>query len=197
MGFCVAAPTPTPSPKKPKPDELLKPKSLTRILEDYDVITNSEWLENSDFSFVNATLIRVPLKYARPKVMDFSVYPKMTSALKKLEYNPKTQIIEVIGEAGGLRMHSWVQVDQQYWDEIAYEVVQGDMLGFKIRVYLWDTNGKTLVAAKGILPGGKKRFSSVIVLLMKPVSEIVLGVATRNFRSYIEEEYKKQKTQTQ
>src|SRR5690349_21583711 len=75
------------SPDKPEIQTILKPKSITRIMEDRDVITNSEWAGDGDedFQFVNATLIRAPMRYARPKIMDFSLYPKMSSALKKFE----------------------------------------------------------------------------------------------------------------
>ena len=177
------------SPKKPRLESLLKEKSIKRVLNDYDVITNSEW-KDDDFAFVNATLIRAPLRYARPLIMNFALYPKMSDALKKFEYDEKTQLLEVIGEAGGLRMHSWIKVDQRYWDEIHYEVVRGDMRGFKCHAYLWEKEGKTLAVATGNWPNGKKAFSSVIALIFKPLSEVVIGVATKNFRSYIEEEYK-------
>ena len=177
------------SPKKPRLESLLKEKSIKRVLNDYDVITNSDWKDN-DFAFVNATLIRAPLRYSRPLIMNFKLYPKMSDALKKFEYDEKTQLIEVIGEAGGLRMHSWIKVDQRYWDEIHYHVVRGDMRGFKCQAYLWEKEGKTLAVATGNWPNGKKAFSSVVALVFKPLSEVVIGVATKNFRSYIEEEYK-------
>ncbi|MEW6055984.1 MAG: hypothetical protein AB1540_05155 [Bdellovibrionota bacterium] len=182
------------SPHKPKLEDLLKPKSIKRITDDGDVITNSDWLEDDDFAFVNGTLIKAPLRYARPKIMDFSLYPKMSSAIHKFDYDEATQTIELKGEAGGLTMHSWIKVDQSYWDEIRYEIIKGDMKGFKITAYLWENENKTLAVAKGVLPQGKRMFSSVIAVVFKPLSEVVIGVATKNFRSYIEEEYKKQKT---
>jgi hypothetical protein len=179
------------SKTKPALEELFKPRSVTRILEDYDAVTNSEWHDNSDFSFINGVLIRAPLRFARPKIVDYALYPKMSDAIKKMEYDPKTGILELEGEASGLRMHSWIKVDQRYYDEINYEIIRGDMKGFKVRAYLWEKNGKTVAAAKGVLPGGRKMFTAVTALLFKPVSEIVIGVATKNFRRYIEEEHKK------
>lgn len=177
------------SPNKPELASLLKEKSIKRVVEDFDVITNSDYLENDDFAFVNSALIRAPLRYTRPLIMDFKLYPKMSSALKKFEYDPKTQVIEIEGEASGLRMHSWVKVDQRFWDVIRYTIVAGDMRGFKIDAYLYEKEGKTVAVAKGLWPQGRKAFSSVVALLFKPVSEVVIGVATKNFRSYIEEEY--------
>jgi hypothetical protein len=190
------------SPNKPKLEEMYKPKSIKRIVEDLDIITNSEWTDKDEFAFINGVLIRAPLRYARPIIMDFSLYPKMSSALKTFKYDPKTETIEIVGEAGGLRMHSWVKVDQRYWDEIAYEIVRGDMVGFKVKAYLWDTSsisklgvtGKTIAGAKGLWPGGKTALPSFVATIFKPLSEVVIGVATKNFRSYIEEEYKKQTT---
>lgn len=199
------APVPAPEELKPKVETLLKPKSIKRVVEDFDVITNSEWVsaesktlehsDDDDFAFVNAVLIRTPLSYARPKIMDWSLYPKMSSAIKKFEYDPATQVIEIEGEASGLRMHSWVKVDPTYTDLIRYEIIKGDMRGFKVQAYLWDREGKTLAVAKGLWPHAKQSLPAFVRLLFKPVSEVVLGVATKNFRGYIEEEYKKQKSQ--
>ncbi len=188
----ASPPVPAPPESKAAVDSLLKPKSLTRVVEDYDIITNSEWRDD-DFAFVNAVLVRTPMEYAYPKMLDFSLYPKISSAIKKMEFNPKTQILEMIGETHGLYMHSWVHVDQRYSDIIHYEIVRGDMTGFKIDAYLWNRNGKTLTIAKGYLPHAKQMLPTLVALVFKPVSEVVLGVATKNFRSYIEEEYKKEK----
>lgn len=192
----MAIPTPVDAPEglKPNIEQLLKPKSLKKLFEDYDVITNSSWA-GDEFEFVNAALIRTPLSYARPKIMDFSLYPKMSPAITKFEYDPKTQIIEIKGEKAGLHMHSWIKVDQTYYDLIRYEVVRGDLTGFRVNAYLWNRDGKTLAFAKGSLPRAKQILPTFVALLFKPVSEVVLSVATKNFRSYIEEEYKKQKTQ--
>ncbi|MBI3543139.1 MAG: hypothetical protein HY075_07690 [Deltaproteobacteria bacterium] len=187
-----ATPSSAPSDVKPPLEQLLKPKSINKVVEDYDIITNSQW-NDDDFAFVNAVLVRTPLDYARPQMMDFTLYPKMSSAIKKFDYDPATKTIEMIGETHGLRMHSWVKVDQQYWDVIRYTIVRGDMTGFKVDAYLWDKSGRTLAVAKGELPHAKQMLPTLVALVFKPVSEIVLGVATKNFRGYIEEEYKKQK----
>lgn len=181
-----------PSGAKPPLDSLLKARSITKLTEDYDIITNSEWDEN-DFSFVNATVIRAPFSYAGPKVVDFSLYPKMSPAIQKFAYDPATRTIELVGEAYGLRMHSWIKVDQEYDDIVRFTIIRGDMTGFKVNAYLWDRDGKTVTVAKGILPGAKQMLPSLVALVFKPVSEIVLGVATKNFRSYIEEDYRKMK----
>jgi len=179
------------SPHKPRVEDVLKEKSLKKVENDFDIVTNAEWLDNDDFHFVNGALIRAPIRISRKLMLDFSIYPKMSDAIKKFEYDPKKDIIEVIGEAGGLRMHSWVKVDQSYWDQLNFTIIKGDMLGFKIKTYLWDKSGKTLVVADGNWPKGRKAFSGVIATLFKPLSEVVIGVATKNFRGYIEEEYKK------
>lgn len=184
------------SPSKPALETLLKPKSITRVLEDKDIITNSDWTERDDFTFVNAVLIHAPILFARPKIMDFSLYKQMTPALQKFEYDPRTEILEVKGRAGGLKMHSWLKVEQKYWDEVGYEIVRGDMVGFKVRAYLFEREARTLAVARGVLPEGRKRFSTMVALVFKPLSEIVIHVATRNFRGYIEGEYKKGKNQS-
>jgi hypothetical protein len=182
---------------KPAAESLLKPRSFKKLTEDYDIITNSEWVGRSDkrpddFAFVNAVLIRAPLRYARPKIMDFSIYPKMSSAIHKINFDPKSKLLEIAGEAKGFRMHSWIRVDASDPEALHFDVASGDLKGMKIDAYLWDKDGKTLAIAKGLWPEGKKFFSSVVALLFKPVSEVVIGVATKNFRSYIEEEYRKQ-----
>lgn len=182
----------------PAPESLLKAKSLQRILDDYDVITNSEWsgAGDADFGFVNAALIRTPLGFAQPLITDYSLYAKMSSAIKKFEYDPATKIIELEGEAGGMRMHSWLRVEQRPGDgnELVYEIIRGDLVGLKVHAYLWDRNGKTLAIARGSLPRARAMLPALVRLVFKPVSEVVIGVATRNFRSYIEEEYRKRKT---
>ncbi len=180
-----------PSPLKPPLSDFLKPKTIELLLDKKEAVVHAQWHENGDFSFLNAVLVSVPMSFARPKTLEFSLYPRLSSAIKKFHYDPETKTIEAIGEAGGLRMHSWVQVKERYWDETHYEIVKGDMIGFKIQVYFWEKNGKTIILGKGLLPDGKKRYASGITLLFKPVAEIVLSVATKKFQSYIEEEYKK------
>jgi hypothetical protein len=181
-------------PNKPAPDGVAKPKSVKRMVEDFDVITNSEWAGDSNFEFINGAYLRVPFKYGRASVIDFALYPKISSAIKKWDYDAKTQTIEAAGESHGLRMHSWIKVDQRYLDLIEFNIVRGDMTGFKIKVYLWEKEGKTLVIGKGEWPGARLSLPTLVRLVFKPVSEIVLGIATRNFRSYIEEDYRKKKS---
>lgn len=190
------ASTPVPAPDKLKPEfeTFLKPKSVKRVIEEFDIVTNSDWPTEDDFSFVNAVFVRTPLAFTRTKALDFSLYPKMSSAIKKCEFDAKTQILEVVGETHGLHMHSWVKVDQTYTDLIRYEIIRGDMVGFTVNVYFWNKQGKTLTLAKGLLPHAKQLLPKFVALIFKPVSEIVIGVATKNFRSYIEEEYTKQKS---
>lgn len=176
-------------PDKPKLENLLKTRSIKK-LEDNEVVTNSEWLDSGDFAFVNGVVIRAPLRKARPQILNFNLYSQMSKAISKFEYNPKTQIIELVGEASGLKAHSWIQVKALYEDFIQYEVIAGDLKGFKVDAYLWEKAGKTLAIAKGNWPQGRKAFSWVIAQLFKPVSEIVIGEATLNFRKHIEKSFK-------
>src|SRR5690606_13035608 len=109
----------------------------------------------------------------------------------KMNYNEKTKIAEIIGEKSGLTMHSWLQMDDDLWDEISFDIVRGDLAGMKIKTYLYDEDGKTLIIGVGKLDGAKSQFSSFVATLLPTVAEVVIDVATNNFRSYIEEEYQK------
>lgn len=181
----------------PKPDinSLLKPRSVKRVEEEYDVISNSEWdgEDDNDFAFVNATLIRAPLTFAGPRLTDFKLYPKVVSAIQKMEYDPRTRLLEVQGESHGLTMHSWIRVDQPSPDVVHYTIVRGNMVGFKINAFLYEYQSKTVAVANGTWPQAKQMLPSLVRLVFKPVSEIVLSVATKSFRGYIEEEYKNKK----
>jgi hypothetical protein len=178
---------------KPAFESLLKVRSVKKVLEDQEIVTNSAWEENGDFTFVDALQIRAPLSFVRPWVADYTIYPELTSAIEKFEYNPLTKNIEVRASAGGLTMHSYMTIDQKYRDRVAYHIVGGDMIGFKIEAFFWEKEGKTLAFARGVFPGAKKVLPSVVSVLFKPVSEIVIGVATKSFRRYIEDKYKQKK----
>lgn len=180
------------SADKPAFEKLLKPRSVQKILDDLDIVANAGW-EDDDFNFTNAFLIRSPLRFSRERMLNYALYKQMSSAIHSLHYDPQTNLIEVLGEAGGFYMHSWIRPDLHLWDEIAYEFVAGDLTGLKIKVYFWEKEGRTLALAKGLLPSGKKRFSKLLSIAFPPVAEIVLGIATKNFRNFIEDDYNKQK----
>lgn len=192
--FCAYSAPPLPiSTEKPEPEKLMKPKSLERILEEQDPVMNSEWTNDDDFKFVTGVYIRVPFEFARPVILNFSQYQDISSTIKKVEYNAAKKELEVMGEAGGLKMHSWMQVDDTRWDEIRYKIVRGNMTGFDIRTYFWNKKGRTLAIAQGVYPKGRKILPAFVATVFKPLSEVVIGVATKNFRSYIEKEHSKKK----
>lgn len=182
------------SPEKPKIEELLKHKSLKRLLEDKDISVNSEWVdEENGFKFITAMLVGTSYTFTRKTLSDYPVYSKMSSSIKKFEYDEKKKTIEMIAEAGGYRAHSYIKVNDKYFDEIHYEVIQGDMKGFKITTRLWKKESKTIIAMSGKLPNAKALFPAALRLIAVPLSEMLLGIASGNFRSYIEDEYQKQK----
>lgn len=179
---------PTAAPDKPAFESLVKPKSAKVVLEDSEALTHAHWQED-DFAFVNAVLLRAPYRLAMERVTDFSLYPRMSSAIKKMSYDEKQRTIELLGEAGGLRMHSWIKVDIPHKDLIIYDFVRGDMTGFKVRCWFWERQGKTLAYAEGKLPRAKTRFPGLVAFAFPTLAELVLSVATKNFRNLIEEDY--------
>lgn len=182
------------SPNKPKIEELLKEKSLKRLLEEKDISVNSEWIdEENGFKFIAAMLVGSSYTFTRRTISDYSVYSKMSSSIKKFEYDEKKKLIEMVAEAGGYRAHSLIKVDDKYFDEINYEVIKGDLLGFKISTRLWKKESKTIISMNGKLPNAKALFPAALRLIAVPLSEMLLGIASGNFRSYIESEYQKQK----
>ncbi len=181
------------SPTKPKLEELLKPKSIHRMIEDKDVTVNSEWVDEKGFQYIAGMLVSASYTFTRRTISDYSVYPKVSSSIKKFEYVEKTKMIEMIAEAGGYRAHSFIKVEDKYFDEINYEVVKGDMLGFKIITRLWKKESKTMLTMSGKLPNAKDMFPVALRLIAVPLSEMLLGVASGNFRSYIEKEYQSKK----
>ncbi|MBI2606039.1 MAG: hypothetical protein HYW49_08160 [Deltaproteobacteria bacterium] len=182
------------APSKPPLETLLKPKTLTRATEDLDVVVNSGWEGIDGFEYTGAMVVRAPIKHARKTITDYAVYPKMSPAIRKFDYDARTKIIEMVAEAGGYLVRSWVKVDDRYWDELNYEIVRGDMKGFKVKTSLWDKGSRTMLVMQGHLPSAKNIFPKALQFIAIPLSEMVLGVASRNFRSYIEGEYNKLKT---
>jgi hypothetical protein len=177
-----------PAPQKPDFDTLLKTRSRQAVLEEQSVVTNAHWSDD-DFSFVNAMVVRTPFRLARPRFTDYELFPRITDAIKKLHYDPATKLIEIVGEAGGMRMHSWIKVAAEYSDGLRYEFVRGDLTGFVVRAYLWERGGQTLAYAEGHLPGAKSRFPGLVALAFPTVSEVVIDVASKNFRKFLEEDY--------
>ena len=86
-------------------------------------------------------------------------------------------------------MHSWVKVAAEYSDGVRYEIVRGDMTGFVMSTHLWDRGGQTLAYAEGRLPGAKSRFPALVALAFPTVAEVVLSIASKNFRKILEEDY--------
>jgi hypothetical protein len=176
------------APQKPDFDTLLKPRSRKAVIEDQSVVTSAHWSEN-DFDFVNAMAVRTPFRLARPRFTDYELFPRITDAIKTLTYDPSTKLIEIVGEAGGMRMHSWIKVAAEYSDGLRYEFVRGDLTGFVIDAYLWDRGGQTMAYARGHLPGAKTRFPGLVALAFPTVAEVVIDVASKNFRKFLEEDY--------
>lgn len=182
------------TPSKPPLEKILKPKTLTRASEDLDVVVNSGWEGVDGFEYVSAMVVRAPIKHARKTITEYAIYPKMSSAIRKFDYDAKTKTIEMVAEAGGYFVRSWIKVDDRYWDELNYEIVRGDMKGFTVKTTLWDKGSRTMLVMQGHLPSAKNIFPKALQFIAIPLSEMVLGVASRNFRSYIEGEYNKLKT---
>ena len=176
------------APQKPDPESILKPKSFSKMVDDLEVVTNAKWQED-DFIFVNAVEVRAPLKFARTRMLEFSLYPQMSSAIKDLHYDEAAGLLIISGEAGGLTMNSVMRADLQYWDRARYEIIRGDLEGFIVTVYLWERQGKTITVASGLLPQGRKRFPGLVGFAFPTLAEFVLGVATKNFRKFIEAAY--------
>lgn len=168
-----------------------KPKTIQRVLEDRDVMVDSEWVGENGFEFTSFMLTNSKSIYTQKKIRDYSIYKQMSGAIKKFEYNANTKIIEMIGEASGFRMHSWIQVYDISPDHLAFKIFKGEMVGLTADIYTWELNSKTLMALKGTITDAKKIFPSALSLIAVPLSEMLLGIASKNFRNHIEEEYKK------
>ncbi len=173
---------------------LLKPQSLKNILDKKEIITNARW-DEEDFRFTNAVLIHAPIRIAHHAATRFELYTKLSAAVKKAEFDEKSKTLEVIGEAGGLKLHSWFKVQIQPVDYVGYEVVRGDLTGFIVHTYFYDQGrGRTLEVAIGHIPKGKERFPALVNFAFPTIAEFVLSVATKNLRSFVEEEYNQSKS---
>jgi len=181
------------SKHKPTPESLVKEKTLKRVREGSASVTNANWNDSDDFTFLSSTLVRTPLRFARPHVVDPNFYARLTDAIKKLTYDPRTKTAEIIGEAGGLTMHSWLKMDDRLWDEVHFTIIKGDLKGMRIRTYLWEESGKTLIIGKGELKNARSKFGGLVARVLPTVAEVVIDVATGRFRGYIEEEYQKKR----
>lgn len=174
----------------------MKSETLKTVIEKREVVSHAKWGEeknSDDFEFLNVFLLNPSLSFTRPIMMDYTLYPRMSDAIKAFKFDTAKKEIEVRGEAGGLRMHSWVRVNEISLDEIQYEIIKGDMKGFKMFLFLYDYKGKTLIFCKGFWPRGKAVFSKVIAFVFPTIAEMVISAATKNFRQHIEDAYSKQK----
>lgn len=160
--------------------------------EDLNTVVNGEWThEDMDYEYTAGMTARAPIKHVHKTITDYSLYPKMSSAIKKLEYNEKDKTLDMIGEAAGYRVINLIKVNDKYFDEMEYEVIKGDLKGFKVVTRLWEKNGRTQMVMTGHLPGARKMMPKAMALIMVPVSEMILSVASNNMRDHIESEYKK------
>lgn len=173
----------------PQLEHLLKEKSLLKIRERLEVLTNAKW-QDDDFDFVNGVVVRAPLRLTYEAAVNYELYPRMSSAIKKIHFDKEKNILEVMGEAGGLKLHSWFKVRFYEQKAVHYEVVRGDLGGFVAWTYFWNEGrGRTLVVARGQLPQGKKRFPALIQFAFPALAEVVLSQASKNLRNFIEDEY--------
>lgn len=193
LSWTADAPAPKQSSNKPKLEVLLKPKSIKRMNEDHDIVVNAEWASEKEFKFVAAMKVNATAAFARDVVRDYSVYPKMSSTIKKFEYDSKKSEISLIAEAGGFVMHSLIKVTEKFWDEIEYEIIGGSLVGFKLKTSIYSDGQKSALVLSGSHPDIKSMIPAALSLIVIPLSETVLGVAAGNFRSYIESEYTKKK----
>lgn len=189
------------SPAKPILSQLVTKASLAKI-ESGGTVIDTGWRKNphepasfnSDFYYLCAGPIHAPQHFSRPMIVDFQQYQKQVpSVLKKVQYDAKTKMLEIIGEVGGYQMHSVLKVDDRYWDEIGFEIVAGDMVGTTSKVFLFEKEEKTLAVFQGVYPMAKKRLPaplSTLPRLFSTLAQFAIDVATSNFKRYIEDEYK-------
>lgn len=183
------------SPQKPKLETLLKPKTLAGMKNDHNTVVSAEWVGENGFAYVAGMQVNASSRFSRGIVTNYALYKQMSSAIKKFEYDAQKSEIEMLAEAVGFQMHSWIKVQEKHWDQVEYEVVRGNLAGFKITLWIWDQPGsKTILVMQGNHPALKTMLPSALALVAIPVSEGILGVASGNFRSYIESEYKKMRT---
>jgi hypothetical protein len=176
-------------------EQILKPNSLKKLREENEVIVNANWGESSpdDFQFLTAMSVPVPIKFAYQAITQYENYVNLSPAIKKISYDKKNQMIELEGEAAGYSVHSWIKVENISESAINYEIVLGSLKGFKVRTRLYKKNKQTELLMTGILPKAKQMIPKAVVLIMKPVSEMVLSSAAKNTRDFIIKEYKQKR----
>ena len=195
-------------PTKKDYESYVRKNTPIKVKENFEIVTNAGWgeiasdrdfssqsLQNDssaeDFFFLNTGVMRTSFSFMKKMIQRYEIYPEITSAIKKINFDSEQKLLEVQGEAGILKLHSWVKVKELFYDHVQYEVIKGDLLGCVVDLYLWDEHGKTVFLAKGIWKKGGKIMPSAFRIVLKPISEGVLSIASSGFRSYIEREYQK------
>lgn len=177
------------SPNKPTPLAFIgDTEQLRRLLSGENII--DVWSSRSEVMFVAASLIAAPLDHARPLLLDFSLYKKMSPHIQFIEHERRAGIVRIMISVGGYNFHSIVRIDELYWDEVHAEVLSGPLRGYQASTYLWEyENGKTLAIARGHLRVGTlaKWICGPLCILGK----MVLTDPVSKLRSYIENALKK------
>lgn len=166
--------------------DIFKPKTLTRVVDDAEAVANAEWEDPDGYRFVNATAVNCPERFVRAHWNNLALFPKLSSAIKKFEVDTEKKWIRVEGAAHGLQMRSTVVYDTSQNDHMQFRIIQGDLTGLTVDAFLVRYQEKNIVFGIGRLPRAKMLLPGPIQLVFRPVSEILLSAATKNFKNEIE-----------
>ncbi len=166
--------------------DFFKTKTLTRLVDDLEAVANAEWEAPDGYRFVNAIAINCPERFIRAHWNDLTLFPKLSSAIKKFEVDTSKRQIQVEGSAHGLQLKSIVAYDLAHKDQMRFRIIGGDLVGMTVEAYLVRYQEKNIVFGNGRLPKAKTLLPAPIQLVFRPVSEILLSAATKNFKNEIE-----------
>lgn len=167
----------------------LKPRVYERITKEKESNAYARLNDSKHYEFYVASYVKHRLK---PTHLALSDYPKLKDVIPFVDraewVNGKKDTLEIEGGIWSFRLKSTVKFVEKTNRWTQFEITSGHFLGLKGDILLEEYgDGATLVYVGGALVGNDKTEWPPTIVLERG-AEIVLSVAARNMRKYIEEQ---------
>ncbi len=186
-----------------KVSTLLKPKVFERVTKEREVMAYAELKSAADsqpsvlkasasanpdrlYHFYVAALVRASQTQVFGALKNYESFKEIIPFVKLAKWHKDSKTLELQGGIWAFELHSFFQFDEaQAPNAISFAITQGHFQGMRGKILLeqWGEKG-TLIH----ISGEKRGTDWPPTIVIERGAEIVLGVAGKNMRSYIEEQ---------
>lgn len=176
------------SESNPSIRAFLKPETIKPMVQDKEIKVSAKLEDvipstDKKYTFYASMFVGAGEKTTRETLTNYPLYSQMIPYIDKVQYEPKTKILQLEGGLWKFRLVSTIQFFEKSPQWIHYEIIAGHFKGMSGGI-LFESEGEkgTLVYFNGSLSGAHwpPRF------IIEEGAKIVFGYTGQRMRSYIE-----------